>query len=102
MNDSTGKLENKDLELKAQQDQETLDSDDGTVLGMKALEAISAGNDPTSAENVLHGIKSIEGEMRQSARDAYRKDHPYSHPDDVENAIRGTYAKIGPEGKSGA
>jgi hypothetical protein len=102
MSDSTGKLENKDLELKAQQDQETLDSGDGTVLGMKALELISAGIDSTSDEMVLYGIKRVEGEMRQTARDAYRKEHPNAHPDDVENAIKGSFATIGLEGKSGA
>jgi hypothetical protein len=102
MDDSTAKPAIKSLDSRTQQDEEASVPGAGPIMEMEALEAISVGNDPTSSEYALYGIKKIEGEMRQRARDAYRKGHPYAHPDDVENAIKDSFSNIGMEGRSGA
>jgi hypothetical protein len=103
MSDSTGKAEFRDSGVKAQAVKEALDPDAGAALDMKELEAVSAGNAPLSSdEQVLYGLNTLQAQARQSARDAYRKTHPYAHPDDVEKAIDGAYAVVGLEGKSGA
>lgn len=102
MDNSTAEPEIKNLDAKTQQDQEASEPAAGPVMGTEALGEISAGYDPASPEYALYGIKKREGEMRQRARDAYREAHPYAHPDDVENAIKASFANIGTEGQSGA
>ena len=101
MNGLNDKSEITNLDSKLREDQRASDCADGTVLELKALEEISAGSDPISPE-AIYGIKRAEDRMRQTARDIYRKEHPYAHPDDVENAIKATFAHIGVEGQSGA
>lgn len=98
MSNSSDKSDIKDLASAAQENQEALAPDAGTVLDAETLDAISAGGNASSSDHASLDIRRAQDEARTRARDAYRDVHRNMHPDDVEKALDSNPVVIGFQG----